>query len=79
MVTAVESWERVHPNSDSSGSKNAPVVERKAAAATRASTVTAATSQARWIRGVFRGTVLRTGSAGDEGSVKGLAFWQGRG
>src|SRR5699024_12734040 len=40
---------------DSSGSKNAPVVERNAAVATSASVVTMATSQARWIRNGFGG------------------------
>ncbi|MNS60205.1 hypothetical protein D3C72_931900 [compost metagenome] len=39
MVTAVDNWERSQPNSDSSGSKNAPVVERNAAVATSASVV----------------------------------------
>lgn len=61
MVTAVDNWERSQPNSDSSGSKNAPVVERNAAVATSARVVTMATSQARWIRngfGEFNRTLL---------------------
>ena len=42
---------RDQPNSSSSGTSRAPVDERKPAAATSAAMVTAATHQARWIRG----------------------------
>lgn len=46
IVTANDVVSRVQPNSRSMGSRSTPVEERKAAAATRAPRVTAATIQA---------------------------------
>ena len=64
IVTAADVVARVQPNSDSIGSIRTPMLERNAAAATRAPRVTAATIQAGWMRRGLTVALLHTDERG---------------